>query len=421
MAVVLYLSRLVDAGFDLGLGIRETAAPRYDLVDLVPTILLLRLAIAAPLIGIAWAAALLRPSEERLVIALYALTLMPAALSVRWALIGLGRPRIAGVARAVGELVVLLSVLATVVNRDQLWRTPIAQFAGDTVAAALLLVVLGRVGYRLRIRWRGAVARALLRNVVPYVGSTILGLALFNADLLFLRFFRDPATVGLYAAAYALVSFVINLGDMYALALIPSLSRRDDGGSARADLYAGAWVRSAAVTLPIAVGGAFVAEPLLRVFFGDAFAPARWALILLIGSAPLSVFRSVATAALIAHHEEPFILRAVALSAAINVTLNLIMVPRFGMIGAAAVTLATEFVRLTIYQARVRRLGLVAPNPVRVWKPALASALMAILLTTRVGESIWTAVPLAALAYGGAMVALGAVRRERGAFLRLTM
>ena len=48
-AVLLYLQRVVDAGFDLGIGIREAAARRQNLRDFVPPVLMFRLALAAGL------------------------------------------------------------------------------------------------------------------------------------------------------------------------------------------------------------------------------------------------------------------------------------------------------------------------------------------------------------------------------------
>lgn len=419
IAVVLYLSRVVDAGFDLGLGIREAAAPRHDLADLVSTILIFRLAIAAVFVAVCVLVAGIWPGEQSRMIALYSATLLPLALSVRWALIGLHRSGVVAAVRAIGELLALLAVFGLVHQRDDLWRAPVGQLLGDSAAAGILLVVLWRSGHRFAPRWRGDVIRDLLPHVIPYAGTTLLGLALFNADLLFLRGFHGAATAGLYAAAYVLVSFVINLGDTYSIALIPTFSKRIHE-PILAEVYAGAWIRCILVTLPVAVGGAIVAEHMIRLFFGAAFETASLPLGILIASAPFSVLRSVATAALIAAKEEAFLLRAVGFTAAVNVALNLIIVPRYGMVGAALVTLSTEALRLLVYQRRVRGLGLMAPALSRWWKPVLAVLIMAGVLQTGLGATLVKAIVAGAFTYGVAIFAVGGISRHPDGW-RLTM
>jgi len=161
------------------------------------------------------------------------MTLIPLALSTRWVMTGLDRTVVSGMARTTGELVVFVAVVLAVRSGTDLWRMPFAQFTGDMVAAIIVGAALVRLGIPFAVRWNNAVISPLLvRHVTPYVGSTLLGIVLFNADILFLRLYRDAATVGLYASAYALLSFLLNIGGMYALTLIPALTRRAARSSA---------------------------------------------------------------------------------------------------------------------------------------------------------------------------------------------
>ena len=121
LAVMLYVQRVVDAGFDMGIGIREAVARRETLGSFVPPVLAFRLAMAALVIiaGVPLALALLPPAEGRITV-LYMLTLVPLALSARWVMTGLDRTATSGIARATGELVAFVVVLLAVRNATDL-------------------------------------------------------------------------------------------------------------------------------------------------------------------------------------------------------------------------------------------------------------------------------------------------------------
>lgn len=416
LAVMLYLQRVVDAGFDLGIGIREVVARRDTLGSFVPPVLAFRLVLAAIVIviGAPLAFAIL-PRPEGWITVLYMLTLIPLALSVRWVMTGLDRTATSGIARAAGELVVLLVALVAVRSGADLWRMPVAQFTGDLVAAIIVGVGVVRLGIPFAVRWNYPVIKPLLvRHVTPYVGSTLLGIVLFNADVLFLRLYRDSTTVGLYSSAYALVAFLLNIGGMYALTLIPTMTRLSPDRVLRQELYVQATGKVLLAMAPIAVGGGMIASGIMQRLYGVEFGAAAPVLVVLLASAPISVLRSVVTSALMAERREDYLLRTVAISAAINVALNVVVVGVWGMMGAAVVTLATELVRLGVALSLAARTGYAMPPASLVRKPVVAALVMALALLTPVGRTPWIAVPVGAAVYGAVLVAMGALRFRRG-------
>ena len=411
-AILLYLQRVVDAGFDLGIGIREAASRRQNLRDFVPPVLTFRLALASLTIGVLVFAALIAKEVEGDMILLYALTLIPLALSTRWVLTGMGMTGIAGLSRAVGETVVLIVVFLVVSSPADIWRVPVSQLLGDSAAALLLLTVLHQYGVHASLRWDTGTVRPLVRHVAPYVGSTLLGLAIFNADLLFLRAFADRATVGLYASAYALVSFLINVGATYSLSLIAPISQLADAPDERQSLYKTAWARALAIAVPVAVGGGLIAHRLITAVFGLPFSAAGVVLVVLMISVPLSVLRSISVAALMARGREDILFRTVFIAAAANVALNLVAVPAFGMLGAAAVTVVTELLRLVLAQRYAGSLGMRAPEWRRHWKTAVASIIMAATVALGFRDSVVPAILVGMVVYAVGLFAVGGVRRD---------
>ena len=418
-AILLYLQRVVDVGFDLGIGIREAASRRQNLRDFVPPVLTFRLALAALTIGVLILAAFIAKEIEGDMIMLYALTLIPLALSTRWVVTGMGMTGIAGLSRAVGETVVLIVVFLVVTSPADLWRVPVSQLLGDSAAALLLLAVLHQYGVHASLRWDTRTVRPLVRHVAPYVGSTLLGLAIFNADLLFLRAFVDRPTVGLYAAAYALVSFLINVGATYSLSLIAPISGLADAPEERQSLYGTAWARALTVAVPVAIGGGLIAHQVITTIFGPSFARAGTVLVVLLISVPLSVLRSVAVSALMARGREDILFRTVFIAAVANIALNLVAVPAYGMLGAAVVTVVTELLRLVLAQRYAGNLGMRAPHWQRLWKTALASMIMAISVALGFRGSLVPAVVIGVVVYAIALFAVGGLRRDAQGRLEL--
>ena len=410
-AVLLYFTRVVDAGFGKGIGVREASARRDALGDFIPTVLALRFILAVLVIGVAGTAAFfLLPEPENVVLALYTLTLVPLALGTHWVLTGLDRTTTVGVARTVGELFVLLLVVLWVRDISDVWRAPIAQMWGDLALAAITFLALRRSGLFRVFRLRPELVRSLRPHIVPYVGSSLLGIVTFNADVLFLRVFRDATVVGFYSSAYALVSFLINVGSAYAMSLLASLARVSDDQVVRQEVFDAAAARVYLSAIPIAVGGALVAPQIIELTYGSAFGPAGPVLAFVLWSVPFSLLTSVAMTAIMSGKREDYVLRTVAASAAVNLVLNLLLVPTFGMLGAAGATVATEMLRMSLAVWHARKVGYAAPSIRRWRKPTVAVLVMAGVLLLGVRSHLWIALPTAAITYGVGLAVQGAIR-----------
>ena len=403
-AVMLYLARLADFGMEFfGLGVREVAEDHGRVETLAPALLGMRLLISGAIVLALAALVPVLPRPDGAVLALYGLTMLAVGGGTRWIHMGLQRTRWVALSRTLGELVVLGLALSLVHGHADLVRVPLAQFTGDALAALLLFVALRRWGYRLPVRFDWSAVRPTVLRALPLVGSALLGLIIYNSDLILLRFFRDAASVGWYAAGYLLVSFLLNLGGAYSQSLTPALTRSGE----RTRLYHTSAFQVALLTIPLAVGASFLAGGVVGTVFGARFAPAGTALAILVWSIPFSLAREISTAALVVGGGQRLVFRLTAWSAVFNLALNFTLIPRWGLSGAALATVITEIARAgaSLYEART--VGYALP-PLRIlWRPTLAAAAMGVLLLALPGMRLWLAVPAGAATYGAALLALG--------------
>lgn len=289
-----------------------------------------------------------------------------------------------------------------------------AQLVGDILAAGLLLAWTRRYGLRLRWELRPEVLRPLVHRAWPLVASGLLGLMIYNSDLIFLRAFRGLSAVGLYAAAYALISFLSNLGTAYSMSLLPTLTRLGDGAANRLSLYRSATVHVFAAGFPIAVGTTVLAPDIIGLVFGDAYAASALPLQILIWSVTLALLRDVPVVALMARGREDRVFRLTAWATTVNLTLNVAVIPLFGMVGAAAATVATEGTRMALARRDAGRLGFTPPGPGRLGRPAIAGLAMGAVLVFARPLSVWLSVPLGAAVYAAVLLSLGGLRTRGG-------
>lgn len=415
-AIALYFSRVADFGIDLGLGVREIASRRGDLDRLAPAVLTARILIALVLVGALAAFGLLvLPPEEGRVLAVYGVSLLAVGLSTRWIHIGLEKTAWVSVARTVGELAMVGLVFGFVRSSEDLIRVPAAKVVGDLLAVLIMAVLVRRFGIRLAPRLDWEILKPLARRAWPLVVSALLGLMIYNSDLIFIRIFTGrSAAVGYYAAAYTLIGFLANLGIAYSISLLPTLTRLADHRERQLGLFQTAHAHVFAVGLPIAIGGSLLAPQIISLVFGPAYEPAVLALRIVVWSVPLGLLRDVSIAGLIASGREDRVMRLTAWATGLNLLLNVLLIPPFGIYGAAIASVLTEFFRMLLAFRVAGAFGWPMPHASRLWRSLVAGACMAGGLSVLGPFSLPVMIALGIPMYFGTLALIGGIRFRKG-------
>ncbi|MGH7665482.1 MAG: flippase [Gemmatimonadaceae bacterium] len=413
-AVALYFAHLGNFGVEV-VGVQVVAEQRDRRDGLVGMLLVARL-LWATLLGIALAGAslLLLPSPDAVVMAGFALGLPVLAANARWIHLALERTGVAAAARIIGELTTFALLVILVRDAADVALVPFGILIGGAVAAALLLGWLRRWKISLRPGPAWSLLRPVIRRAWPMTVYGLLGLVLYNADLIFLRFTHAATVAGYYAIAYTLISFLSNIGLAYALTLLPTMSRLEHRDGGRRLLYHTATAQVFAASLPAAIGGYLLAPHLIAVIFGAAYEPAVVGLQILIWSVPLSVMRDLPFVALVASAREDRLLHLNALTVLCSIALMVVLIPRFGLIGAAVATLLTEALRFGFALRLAGAEGYEFVRVGRLWRALVAAAAMAICLVAIRTQSLWLLLAVGAASYVGALSLLGAIEFRRG-------
>jgi len=332
-----------------------------------------------------------------------ALGLQASSQVIESAFHGLRTMRPAVGAQVAGKLVLLTATAAL------LWSgAGVAAVFGAQVLDAL--VAFGGMAWaarKLDLRGFGtsvAEVRVLAREALPFGLNLLFGSVYLSVDVLLLAQLRGDTEVGIYRGAVMLITLFPVIANTLTTGLYPRMAQHlGDAAAAGAELRFASRVLLA-ISVPAAVGGMLVAEPLMVFVGGAAFAVSAAPFLVLAPLLPLRFLNNATAMTLSSLNRQGARTRGVAVAAVVNLVANLLVIPTWGAVGAAATTLGTEVLLTVWFRWHVR--GLVQDvkildSAARVALPALVMGLVVwvfppvhVVLTVAVGASVFAGLGL---------------------------
>jgi O-antigen/teichoic acid export membrane protein len=287
------------------------------------------------------------------------------------------------------------------------------------IAALVLALRVASVGFFVAaLRRRGVAASlrpdaSLARRLLGYVPVTglipIVNAFYARADVFLLSSLGSWRDVGLYGAALRLVDLARSIPPAYARAVYPMLARLRAGS---AEEYAAAGrhaVRQGLLLgIPLALALYGSAEPVIRLLYGDELAPAASVLRVLAWAVVPVSLAIVLAQVLFAADKQGVDLGVNVTSMVASALAALVLIPRFGALGAAASVLLASTLYATLQYAGVARfVGPLGVGPDLARLAAVAGAgLAAHWAAASAGPFVATAAALAGAAGAGALLGL---------------
>lgn len=241
-----------------------------------------------------------------------------------------------------------------------------------TVIAAALISVLFWVFYlrspRLRLNfmlWK----RALILSW-PLGFAMAFGALYIYADSLMLGFFREIVEVGWYNSAFRIMGAAMIPMTFIAASFYPLLSRLFKESQ---EIFQELWDSQMKIMIilaaPLVIGGFLTASKIVDFFYGVEYAPAVFALQLLIFAAGVHfLYNPYGMALIISGHQKKHLYGTVIVALA-NIFFNILFIPRFGLYGAGFATIISYFLLLILEAGFVRRF-----TNIRIWNTVFTRA-----------------------------------------------
>jgi O-antigen/teichoic acid export membrane protein len=199
-----------------------------------------------------------------------------------------------------------------------------------------------------RPRFELSIWRHFIVTCVPFAVSAILLIIRLRVDLLLLSVLRPTVEVGLYDAPVKLYELLLSLASILGGLMTPAfiqdlraeetLARRLNAGIAAMAIFAALFC---AVLFECA-------EPIVTLLAGGNFTPAARPLRILAAAAGLAGLTSILRFAAIALNQQARMTRADLAGVGLALMVHLILIPRFGLMGAATGRLVGDVVTLAV-------------------------------------------------------------------------
>lgn len=405
---------MVDFGLTLTL-VQMISAAGADEEKIVGNVLALRLISGLIFFGLAAAIGFALPYTLGIKIAIAVGTLSYLFMTASGMLVGIFQKHMAMWRFAAAEVINRFVTLAVIVLFAYMAFGVVAMMIAFVIGNFIQLVTtirLARPYVRVRPQidltvWKDAVVRSW-----PIGLSIFFNLVYLKSDILFLGWFRSQAEVGLYGAAYKVLDVITALPVMYMGLALPSLVKHWTGG-ARHDfrsLMQKSFDFFSIIAFPILVGSLVVGVPLLTMVSGEAFVVSGEVLKILMIAGVAVFFGSLTGHAIVALGLQKPMVWGYAITAVVTIIGYILLIPPFGLWGAAWMTVAAEVLIGILTFAVVYHKSRFFPNLSILFKTIASCAIMYVVLVVLPPMNVLIQITLGGLAYAAALVGLGGVR-----------
>lgn len=253
----------------------------------------------------------------------------------------------------------LVLVVGLLTLHAQVWAAALAYLGSVVFGLAGMADAARRAGAVPVLRGTGREVRRLLAAARVMGLEAVATMGLFRIDTVLIGALLGPAAVGAYSAAYRLLEAVLFVSWTISRAYVPVIASH-----ATNRLQVRHWARRCslavvALYLPYGVALLLRGDEILALLFGAEFVTPL--LMLSIAAAPLMFgVAHLAASVLLALRPDPVVLRASVVALVLNVGLNLVLIPWWGIVGAGAATTAAFVVQAWILLRTLRaEVGLV--------------------------------------------------------------
>lgn len=186
--------------------------------------------------------------------------------------------------------------------------------------------------------------KAIFKPSIYFALAGIFGYMFFNIDTVMLSIMKGDSTAGLYSAAYNLLAALIFIPSIFSTAAFPSFCNLYKSSK---ESFIFAYEKSFKylfiLVLPIVVGTVILADKFILFIYGTEFQHSTSVLEILIWGFLFLSLTSILGVVLSSIGKEIIIMKVAGISAGLNILLNLLLIPKYGLVGASVASVIALF------------------------------------------------------------------------------
>jgi O-antigen/teichoic acid export membrane protein len=215
--------------------------------------------------------------------------------------------------------------------------------AGDAIGTVAAIIVLRKYFKSIFSDFSSKLVLPILKSAWPFAISGALGLLFTNSDILIISWMRSASDVGIYSAAIRIIQTLYLIPGIIQYATLPLISRiaKKDNAKFR-DVLQRTLVMVLFASIPLAIGGMILGTSIMGLVFGASYRTGGLSFEILAATLLFDFPAAVIINALFAYDHQKSLVASSAFGGVINVGLDLLLIPVFGIAGSAVATLIAQ-------------------------------------------------------------------------------
>jgi O-antigen/teichoic acid export membrane protein len=293
-------------------------------------------------------------------------------------------------------------------------------YLGFGLRTVLLIYIVGRLSaiiyqrtkesFTYFLNFRLSKSLSIIKGGLPFLFIGIFTTIYFRIDTVMLRYMGGFDVVGWYNAAYRFIDLLAVIPGIFLTATFPLFVKMyaQKEQSEYQKLFKKTFKYLSVIAVPMLIIGIIVAKDIIKLFYTDSFLPSVLALQILLISGFLIFINYLLLSILNTQNKEKIVLKITGSAALLNIILNLILIPKYSLYGAAAATALTEIFNLgaAFIYSRLK------PNYLELSKTLLAAIPMVVFLVAFRNLNVIILSILSLVLYSAAILLIKVVTKD---------
>jgi O-antigen/teichoic acid export membrane protein len=256
--------------------------------------------------------------------------------------------------------------------------------------------------------WKPTVKQAL-----PFFLSAVVDLIAFRIDIVMLSMMKGDKVAGWYSAAYRLMEVLLFIPAAFAGSIYPVLSNSYVSSQNFLKFaYQKSFHYLFIIGIPIAIGTTLLADKIILFIYKGDFVHSIITLQILIWTIPIIFLTYMSGTILASINRQSIALQINFLCMIFNVVINLILIPKYSLIGASITTVITSSLALILFYYFLSKNLYKMLDYKYFIKPAIAGVIMGLFIFSFAEINIILLVCTSILIYLGSLILLKTFSKE---------
>lgn len=189
-----------------------------------------------------------------------------------------------------------------------------------------------------------------IKEALPFGIAGVFVTIYYWIDSVMLSVMVGNEAVGWYNAAYKLLFAFLSLYSVYMVAIFPVMANLYKTSlKALQFSYERSFKYMLLISIPIAIGTTILSNKVILLVYGADYIPSIIALQILVWTIIFMFLNGISGNLLGSINQQLVVTKITASGAVLNILLNLVLIPKFSLVGSSVATVLTEFLILPLY------------------------------------------------------------------------